>query len=69
MPPLRYDQVYRLKQESAHLTIVINGGVSTAEHITEHLGQVDGVMIGRQAYHSPWDLAAWDDRFYGTPRQ
>ncbi|APR71290.1 tRNA dihydrouridine(20/20a) synthase DusA [Acinetobacter haemolyticus] len=71
VPPLRYDDVYRLKQERPHLTIEINGGIKTFEETQQHLQHVDGVMIGREAYHNPyllaemgqlWNLAA-PDRF------
>jgi len=57
IPPLRYDEVYRLKQEFPHLTIVINGGIVSLKQIQEHLEHVDGVMLGRAAYHNPWLLA------------
>lgn len=67
VPPLRYEHVYRLKQEFPQLTIVINGGISTTQQMAAHLAEVDGIMIGRQAYHSPWSLASWDEKFYGTP--
>ena len=58
VPPLRYDFVYRLKRDFPALEIVINGGISSWREIDEHLGQVDGVMLGRAAYHEPWLLAA-----------
>jgi tRNA-dihydrouridine synthase A len=57
IPPLKYDYVYRLKREFPHLQIVINGGIVSAEGIQEHLRHVDGVMLGRAAYHDPWVLA------------
>lgn len=57
IPPLRYDDVYRLKQERPHLFIEINGGIQTLEAISDPLSQVDGVMIGRAAYHDPYVLA------------
>ena len=57
VPPLRYDDVYRLKQERPHLTIEINGGIKTFEETQQHLQYVDGVMIGREAYHNPYLLA------------
>jgi len=57
VPPLRYDDVYRLKQERPHLTIEINGGIKTFEETQQHLQHVDGVMIGREAYHNPYLLA------------
>jgi tRNA-dihydrouridine synthase A len=57
VPPLKYDYVYRLKQEFPGLTIVINGGITTRKEIEAHLKSVDGVMLGRAAYHNPWLLA------------
>lgn len=71
IPPLRYDDVYRLKQERPDLFIEINGGIVSAEATAAHLQHVDGVMIGRAAYHDPYVLAQlmtlWDqpapDRF------
>ncbi|MCH7337620.1 tRNA dihydrouridine(20/20a) synthase DusA [Acinetobacter sp. NIPH 2699] len=57
VPPLRYEDVYRLKQERPHLTIEINGGIKTLEETQQHLQHVDGVMIGREAYHNPYLLA------------
>lgn len=63
IPPLRYEAVYRLKRDFPSLTICLNGGVTTNEQIDEHLKHVDGVMVGREAYHRPWMQAEWDDRF------
>lgn len=57
IPPLRYEDVYRLKQEMPQLQIEINGGIDSIEQIKEHLQHVDGVMIGRAAYHNPYLLA------------
>jgi len=57
VPPLKYDYVYRLKQDFPALTIVINGGIVSREQIDLHLEHVDGVMLGRAAYHNPWLLA------------
>ncbi len=61
IPPLRYDDVYRLKQEFPNLTIEINGGLGYSDdpiqEIKDHLKQVDGVMIGRAFYHMPYLLA------------
>ncbi len=57
VPPLKYDYVYRLKQDFPELEIVINGGITTWVEITTHLAYVDGVMLGRAAYHNPWLLA------------
>jgi len=64
VPPLRYALVHRLKLDFPHLTIAINGGITTNEQITEQLQHVDGVMLGREAYHHPWLLTSWDDRFF-----
>jgi tRNA-dihydrouridine synthase A len=57
IPPLKYDYVYRLKRELPRLTIVINGGITSWAEIDAHLAHVDGVMLGRAAYHNPWLLA------------
>jgi tRNA-dihydrouridine synthase A len=57
VPPLNYERVYRLKQQHPELEIILNGGVSEIDHIDAVLGHVDGVMIGRKAYHSPYFLA------------
>lgn len=57
VPPLRYEDVYRLKRERPHLTIEINGGIKTVEETKAHLEHVDGVMIGRETYHNPYLLA------------
>ncbi len=66
VPPLKYEFVYRLKKEFSHLTIVLNGGVTASAQIREHLAHIDGVMIGREAYHNPYWLASWDREFYGV---
>ena len=65
VPPLRYDIVHRLKADFPSLTIVLNGGIATAEEIGAQLQHVDGVMVGREAYHNPWTLREWDARFLG----
>ncbi len=57
VPPLKYEYVYRLKQDFPQLEIVINGGITSEQQIREHLVHVDGVMLGRAAYHNPWMLA------------
>ncbi|MDO8718745.1 MAG: tRNA dihydrouridine(20/20a) synthase DusA, partial [Polaromonas sp.] len=54
VPPLRYELVHRLKQDFPELTICINGGITTGEEVTTQLAQLDGVMVGREAYHNPW---------------
>ena len=66
VPPLRHEMVYRLKRDFPALTIVINGGVTTDAQISEHLAQVDGVMLGREAYHHPWLMTGWDERYFGA---
>src|SRR6478752_2130983 len=57
IPPLKYPYVYRLKQDFPQLEIVINGGLTTRAQVAEQLHKVDGVMLGRAAYHDPWVLA------------
>lgn len=57
IPPLRYAEVYRLKRDFPDLLVEINGGITTLDAISEHLQHVDGVMIGREAYHNPYILA------------
>jgi tRNA-dihydrouridine synthase A len=64
VPPLQYDHVYRLKQEHPSLQIVINGGIRTLDEVALHLQKVDGVMLGREAYHNPYLLAPVDRLFY-----
>lgn len=65
IPPLKYDYVYRLKQQHPQLNIIINGGIKTLDHVAEHLQRVDGVMLGREAYHNPYLLAQVDRLFFG----
>ncbi|WP_299793683.1 tRNA dihydrouridine(20/20a) synthase DusA [Ramlibacter sp.] len=65
VPPLRYELVDRLKRDFPQLVIVLNGGITQDEVVQEQLRVVDGVMIGREAYHHPWWLARWDTQFYG----
>jgi len=60
IPPLKYEHVYRLKSDFPELTIVINGGIATHATIAEQIERVDGVMLGRAAYHHPWLLAEAD---------
>ena len=57
IPPLKYDVVYRLKKDFPNEEIIINGGIASTEQIKEHLKKVDGVMMGRSIYHSPYLLA------------
>lgn len=66
VPPLRYGVAAQLKQDFPQLTIAINGGFTTDAAVQEQLGLLDGVMVGREAYHNPWWLARWDEQFYGA---
>ncbi|NQW93837.1 MAG: tRNA dihydrouridine(20/20a) synthase DusA [Polaromonas sp.] len=65
VPPLRYEMVHQLKHDFPQLNIMINGGINTPEQVHAQLQHVDGVMIGREAYHNPWWLASWDTDFFG----
>ncbi len=65
VPPLDYDRVYRLKAARPDLTIVINGGIETIDQAERHLKHVDGVMLGRAAYQTPYLLADVDRRLFG----
>ncbi len=67
VPPLRYALVHQLKRDFPQLTIVINGGITGQAQVAEQLAQVDGVMVGREAYHHPALMACWDQRFLGAP--
>ena len=57
IPPLKYEMVYNLKKDFKDLEIIINGGITSTNQIKEHLNKVDGVMVGRSIYHSPYILA------------
>ena len=57
IPPLKYEMVYALKKDFKDLEIIINGGITSSEQIKNHLEKVDGVMMGRSIYHSPYILA------------
>jgi tRNA-dihydrouridine synthase A len=65
IPPLRYEIVQRLKRDFPELEIVTNGGLADWDAIEAQLARVDGVMLGRAAYHHPWLLAEADARIYG----
>jgi tRNA-dihydrouridine synthase A len=65
IPPLHYDWVYRLKAERPTLSVVINGGITSLEQCQTHLQAVDGVMLGREAYHNPFLLAEVDATLFG----
>jgi len=66
IPPLDYDRVYRLAQRLAPLPVMINGGIGSLDEAEAHLAHVDGVMLGRAAYHTPMILADVDRRFFGA---
>src|SRR5258706_13607772 len=65
IPPLDYDRVYRLKAALADVPVIINGGVASLGEAKQHLGFVDGVMLGRAAYQEPWRLLAVDPELFG----
>jgi tRNA-dihydrouridine synthase A len=66
IPPLDYPLVWRLKRERPQLSIVINGGIADLAEAEAHLAHVDGVMLGRAAYHTPALLGEADRRLFGT---
>jgi tRNA-dihydrouridine synthase A len=65
LPPLDYPLVWRLQRERPQLSVVINGGIGSLDEAEQHLAHVDGVMLGRAAYHSPGLLGAVDRRLFG----
>ncbi|MFL6709817.1 MAG: tRNA dihydrouridine(20/20a) synthase DusA [Massilia sp.] len=65
IPPLKYETAYQLKREFPDLEIIINGGIKSGDEVAAHLKHVDGVMLGREAYHNPYVMAEYDARFYG----
>jgi tRNA-dihydrouridine synthase A len=65
VPPLDYGRVYKLKRDFPDLEIVINGGIASLDEAMVHLAQVDGVMLGRAAYETPYLLAEVDRRIFG----
>ncbi len=66
IPPLKYDFVYRLKEDFPDKEIIINGGISSVNEIKNHLKKVDGVMIGRAAYHTPYLLAEIEKEIFNN---
>jgi tRNA-dihydrouridine synthase A len=66
VPPLRYELVHRLKKEFPQLVIALNGGINTIDQMQTELQHVDGVMVGREAYHNPWWMTQWDAQFFNT---
>ena len=67
LPPLRHAFVGRLKADFPAFSFVVNGGIAGDAAVAEQLAQVDGVMVGRHAYHEPWAMARWDSAFFGRP--
>jgi tRNA-dihydrouridine synthase A len=65
IPPLDYDRVYRLKAAMPNVPVVINGGIGSVAEAKQHLAHVDGVMLGRAAYHEPWRLLSVDPELFG----
>jgi tRNA-dihydrouridine synthase A len=65
IPPLKYEYAYQLKRDFPDFEIIINGGIKTEAEIDEHLLHLDGVMLGREAYHNPFVMANFDQRYYG----
>jgi tRNA-dihydrouridine synthase A len=65
IPPLKYETVYQLKRDFSALEIIVNGGIKTTAEMAQHLEQVDGVMLGREAYHNPYLMATFDADFFG----
>jgi tRNA-dihydrouridine synthase A len=64
IPPLKAEYAYQLKRDFPQLEIIINGGIKTLDEIDAHLLHVDGVMLGREAYHNPYLMACFDARYY-----
>lgn len=65
IPPLRYEVVQQLKKDFPQLEIILNGGLTDLEVMQQQMQTLDGVMVGREAYHNPWLLAQVDQRLYG----
>jgi tRNA-dihydrouridine synthase A len=65
IPPLDYDRVYRLKAAMPGVPVIINGGIASLAEAKQHLGFVDGVMLGRAAYQEPWRLLSADPELFG----
>ena len=68
IPELNYDRVYQLKRDFPELEIIINGGISSIQDSVDHLHELDGVMIGREAYTNPYLLAEVDQKIYGKKK-
>ena len=68
IPPLKYEMVYKLKKDFKDLEIIINGGISLTDQIQNHLNKVDGVMLGRSVYHSPYILADIEKKIFDNDK-
>lgn len=66
IPPLVYQRAWQVKKDFPDCEIIVNGGIRSLEQVREHLGQVNGVMIGREAYQNPWFLADADEVVFGA---
>ena len=66
IPPLKYEMVYKLKEDFKDLEIIINGGITSVDQIKNHLNKTDGVMIGRSVYHSPYLLADIENKIFNN---
>ena len=66
IPPLKYEMVYKLKEDFKDLEIIINGGITSVDQIKNHLNKTDGVMIGRSVYHSPYLLADIENEIFNN---
>ena len=66
IPPLKYEMVYKLKKDFKDLEIIINGGISSVDEIKDHLNKVNGVMLGRSVYHSPYILADIERKIFNN---
>ena len=66
VPPLRYEVAAQLKQDFPDLEFILNGGIKTLDECQQHLQTFDGVMLGREAYHTPYLLAQVDQRLFGS---
>ena len=66
IPPLRHELVHRLKADFPALEVIVNGGLRAPAEAAAHLARVDGVMLGRAAYHDPYGLVAWERLVYGA---
>ena len=69
IPPLCYDWAYQFKREHPHFPLVLNGGITDLDQVRIHLNQVDGVMLGRSAYHTPYLLHQIDSALFQNPLQ